>query len=989
MCEGPRALITVTINITPAAPTVTSPVVYCQGTAAVPLTATGTNLLWYTVAVGGVGSATAPTPSTATAGTTSYYVSQTTGVCEGPRAQIDVTVNPTPAAPTVTSPIDYCRGATAVALTATGTNLLWYTTAVGGVGSATAPTPSTATVGSTIYYVSQTTGVCEGPRAAITVNVNTVPPAPTVTSPVIYCQGATAVALTATGINLLWYTTAVGGVGSATAPIPSTTTVGSTNYYVSQTTGTCEGPRALITVTINITPAAPTVNTPVTYCQNAVAVPLTATGTNLLWYTTATGGVGSATAPTPSTTTPGSTDYYVSQTTGVCEGPRALITVTINPTPALPGVTSPVAYCQNATAVPLTAVGTNLLWYTTAVGGVGSATAPTPSTAAGGSTTYYVSQTILTCEGPRASITVNVTATPAAPTVTSPVVYCQSATAVPLTATGTNLLWYTTAVGGVGSATAPTPSTATAGSTDYYVSQSTNTCEGPRALITVTVNPTPALPGVTTPIVYCQNAVAVPLTATGTNLLWYTTATGGVGSATAPTPSTTTPGITTYYVSQTNLSCEGPRAAIDVNVVATPAAPTVVSPIRYCPNDPPAQLTATGTNLLWYNTAVGGVGSPIAPTPITSTPGTTSYYVSQTTTLGSCEGPRAQIDVIVNNTLTVNIGKDTTICQGDTVHFIPIVSIPATVYAWRSITPNVPNSTISSLNTLETTVRPVDTAQYVLRVTVGGCSTEDTVQVNVRWKPIVEAGDPVAICLNKSTLLRGVITHTSGPITTYSWTPTDSLTTPNAIQTYAHPTVSTWYRLSAITTIADYGCDFTSYDSVKVVVQPVIHAFAGNDTIAVSGVPHNLHGTGGTTYIWSSPTAVISNPNSQNATSILTGDANFFLEVRDAVGCVGYDSVFVKLYDGPTFYIPTAFTPNGDGLNDVLRPIPAGISTISYFRIFNRYGELMFETTQYLKGWDGTFGGKPQPSGTYVWMVSGMDRNKKIVEMKGTTLLIR
>ncbi|MFC0776445.1 Ig-like domain-containing protein, partial [Terrimonas alba] len=458
-------------------------------------TASGSNtLLWYTVATGGTGSATAPTPSTAAAGSTTYYVSQVTSLnCEGPRASITVTVNPTPAAPTVTSPVVYCQGATATALTATpaaGNTLLWYTVATGGTGSATAPTPSTAAAGSTTYYVSQVTSLnCEGPRAAITVTVNPTPAAPTVTSPVVYCQGETATALTATpaaGNTLLWYTVATGGTGSATAPTPSTAAAGSTTYYVSQVTSlNCEGPRAAITVTVNPTPAAPTVTSPVVYCQGATATALTATpaaGNTLLWYTVATGGTGSATAPTPSTAAAGSTTYYVSQVTSLnCEGPRVAITVTVNPTPAAPTVTSPVVYCQGATATALTATpaaGNTLLWYTVATGGTGSATAPTPSTAAAGSTTYYVSQvTSLNCEGPRAAITVTVNPTPAAPTVTTPVVYCQGATATALTATasGSNtLLWYTVATGGTGSATAPTPSTAAAGSTTYYVSQVTS-----------------------------------------------------------------------------------------------------------------------------------------------------------------------------------------------------------------------------------------------------------------------------------------------------------------------------------------------------------------------------------------------------------------------------------------------------------------------------------------------------------------------------------
>ncbi|MBL7701999.1 MAG: T9SS type A sorting domain-containing protein [Ferruginibacter sp.] len=394
--------------------------------------------------------------------------------------------------PTATSPVNYCQNATASPLQATGSNLLWYTTATGGTGSTTAPTPSTTTIGSTTYYVTQTIGSCESARLPIVVNVTASTPAPTVTSPVNYCQNAVATQLTATGTNLLWYTTATGGTGSATAPTPSTTAIGSTSYYVSQTQSCGESPRAVIVVNVSAVPAAPAVTSPLTYCQNVTAPALTATGTNLMWYTVATGGTGSAAAPVPSTATAGSTTWYVSQSNNGCESPRSSITVNINAAPAAPTVTTPVTYCQNATAVPLTATGTALLWYTTATGGTGSATAPTPSTAAPGSTNYYVSQTISGCESPRAVIAVNVTGLPAAPTVTSPVVYCQNSTATALTATGTNLKWYTTATGGTGSTTAPTPITAAAGNTAYYVSQSNNCGEGPRAEINVTVTPTPS-----------------------------------------------------------------------------------------------------------------------------------------------------------------------------------------------------------------------------------------------------------------------------------------------------------------------------------------------------------------------------------------------------------------------------------------------------------------------------------------------------------------
>ena len=159
-----------------------------------------------------------------------------------------------------------------------------------------------------------------------------------------------------------------------------------------------------------------------------------------------------------------------------------------------------------------------------------------------------------------------------APTATSPVNYCQNATAVPLQATGTNLLWYTTATGGTGNPVAPTPSTAVAGSTTYYVSQTVG-CESQRLAIMVNVAVTATVPTVISPVTYCQNSTAVPLTATGTNLLWYTAATGGTGNANAPTPSTVLAGSSNYYVSQTNGCGESPRVAVSVVVIGTPSAP--------------------------------------------------------------------------------------------------------------------------------------------------------------------------------------------------------------------------------------------------------------------------------------------------------------------------------------------------------------------------------------------------------------------------------
>jgi Ig-like domain CHU_C associated len=829
-----------TVNPLPVAPIVTSSVTYCQGQTALPLTATGTGLLWYTTATGGTGSATAPTPTTVLVATTNYYVSQTAvGGCESQRALIAVTVSITPAAPTVISPVNYCQNAPAMALNATGTNLKWYTTATGGVGSSTAPTPLTTTLGATTYYVSATTGICEGPRAAIVVNITAVPLAPVVTSTFTYCQGVTAPALTATGTSLLWYTTSSGGTGSSSAPIPNTTTVGTTTYYVSQTTG-CESQRASIAVTVIAGTPAPTVTTSTfTYCQGTTATILSATGTNLLWYTTATGGTGNATAPTPSTATAGTFTFYVSQTIGICESPRASITVTVNATPAAPTVITPVNYCQNVAAAPLVATGTNLKWYTTSTGGVGSTTVPTPITTALGTTIYYVSQTnsVGSCEGPRAAITVNVLSVSPAPTVISPVTYCQAATAVPLTATGTNLLWYTASTGGTGSATAPTPSTATAGSVTYYVSQNSSCGESARTPITVVVNATPTAPTATAAIGYCQAATATALTATGTNLLWYTVPTGGTGSATAPTPSTATAGVTNYYVSQTILGCESPRTLIAVTITALPSLPTVTTPITYCIGATATALTATGTGLKWYTTATGGVGSATAPTPLTGTIGSTTYYVSQTT--AGCESGRAAIVVNVTAITAAPIVTTPVVyCQGATTTALVATGTnllwysAATGGTGSATAPTITTATVGSTTYYVSQTGNCESPRAAIVVTVNPTPTAPIVTPAISYCQ----GSPAVALSATGTLLKWYADATT--TTALTGAPTPSTTT----------TGTTTYYVSQTTGVCEGP---RAAIAVTVTSAPAITVQPQDITSCATTATFNVTATGtGLTYQW-------------------------------------------------------------------------------------------------------------------------------------------
>ncbi len=663
---------TLTLSVSqPAAPGVTPPAsAYCEGVTPPALLATpaaGGTLNWYGQnPTGGTATGTATVPSTTAAaiGNRLYYVSQTIGGCESPRASILVTVTDTPIAPN-TSPLIYCINQSVNPLTATpsaGGTLNWYgTNAMGGMASSIPPTPPTTATGVKTYYVSQSLGSCEGPRASLAVTVNSLPAAPAVPpASTTYCEGQTAVALSATGQNLRWYgQNPTGGTPSANATVPSTAVaaIGTTPYYVSQTVNNCEGPRAAISVVVRARPATPVPTPAPEYCQNQAAAALVATpsaGGTLNWYgPNLNGGTATGTATVPLTTQSGTVNYYVSQSATGCESARIPIPVTVKPTPIAPGVATPLIACQNRTGYALTATpstGGTLNWYgTSAMGGMATATPAALSTTAVGSTIYYVSQSVNGCEGPRAGLTVTVNAVPAIPTLPASPTYCEGAVAAPLSATGVGLRWYGASATGISfSPNATTPSTAAAaiGTTLYYVSQFVAGCESDRGGIPVLVKDTPNAPGVSA-IDFCQGTPVPVLNATpaaNATLNWYGAATGGSASPTAPLPINTTVGTTVYYVSQTLVGCEGPRTGLNVRVKATPAAPGV-NPISFCNNSPAQPLTASGSSLKWYDAGDNPLSG--TPTPDTRNVGNQTFKVSQTSN-ENCEGPKASLSVIIN-----------------------------------------------------------------------------------------------------------------------------------------------------------------------------------------------------------------------------------------------------------------------------------------------------------------------------------------------------
>ena len=188
------------------------------------------------------------------------------------------------------------------------------------------------------------------------------------------------------------------------------------------------------------------------------------------------------------------------------------------------------------------------------------------------------------------------------------------------------------------------------------------------------------------------------------------------------------------------------------------------------------------------------------------------------------------------------------------------------------------------------------------------------------------------------------------------------------------------------------GCADSALQTVTVIAPPVVNA--GNDTSVVVNQPLQLRAVSDpsdVSWLWS-PSAglsdsVIANPMASFPDGIT--NMKYTVKATDTSGCFGLADVHVKIFKTePSIFVPNAFTPGGAS-NNIFRPIPVGISSLTYFRVYDRWGRLMYNTSRLGDGWDGNAGGKPQDSGGYVWMVRGITYTGETITKKGTMVLLR
>jgi gliding motility-associated-like protein len=399
----------------------------------------------------------------------------------------------------------------------------------------------------------------------------------------------------------------------------------------------------------------------------------------------------------------------------------------------------------------------------------------------------------------------------------------------------------------------------------------------------------------------------------------------------------------------------------------------------YCSDDTSVIVTAPYgyQNYAWYNNnftqTLGNQQTLVFPSPPVA--GTT-IAVKVTPYNGyGCEDT-LYARLIDTLTLTANAGKDTLSCNYGPVP-IGANAKPGLVYSWS------PAAGLNNPNISNPLASPAVTTNYVLttRHDGGGCVDTDTVLVK-------------AAVIDSSLRVLGKLMYCSGygDSTIFVVQPTDSIQwfrdnipINGAHQTNYRVTKSGAYHAVLFN---EAGCSIAT-EKKDVIIEIPKPGITYPLQYAVVDLPIKLQARQfGVSASWA-PVNNLDNALSYTPSFQSNYDQLYTVQIKTIAGCVTVDTQLVKIVPHVDMFVPNAFTPNNDGLNDFLRPTLMGIKELRYFRIYNRWGQLLFEAKTDRPGWNGVFKGVAQPTQVVVWIAEGLGVDGRTYTRKGTAALVR
>lgn len=961
--------------------------------------------------------------------TTTYTVEATnTNGCVNTNT-VTVNVNPLPTITTSFSSITICEGDTAQLSASGGVSYQWSPGAT--LSCTTCPDPVASPLLNTVYTVAVTDANGCTNRDSVEVNVNVLQPGNFIADTAI-CIGES-VTLFANGFTTYnWYPNT--NLTCTTCPNPVATPTATTTYFAAvEDANGCQDTGSVV-ITVNQLPT-PTISVGDDSLCIGTSTNIVATG-GVQYDWTPSAGLSDPQIANPIATPTATTDYTVLVTdANGCQNTTSQL-ITVLPLPTVT-INSASPYVCKYDSTQLTATGgVSYSWGPTA--SLTCSTCPDPEAFPLVTTMYTVEVTDQFGCVNEDSIEILVNS--AAGNISPDTSICIGGAANLTIGGGVSYNWYPAV--DLSCTNCPTPvATPTATQTYNVEVTDANGCRD-TADVTVTVNPLPTVSaGQDVTICESESAQLNAVAPTATSFSWSPAI--ALNNSTIANPLATPTNTITYTVTVEDVNTCVNTDDVTVTVNQRPNT-NAGNDVAICLGDS-VDLQASGA--ISYNWNPGsGLSCNNCPDPTAFPTSTTTYTVTGTAANGCTR--EDQITVTVNSLPTVAVTPSSTICIGDDIQ---LVASGGVSYQWSPATDlsctNCPNPIATPTTTTTYTVVAFNAAgcsdETTTTVTVASpaaitVSSDTTVcpdepvqlsasgGVTYNWTPqnngmvggntatptlsvtqnqvytltvldnngceIIETleigvfvpADPQATTSVDSICFGESVTLGSSNGVTYSWLPDASLDIPSVPNPVATPDVTTTYTIEIIDA---NGCPNT--DEVTVTVIQLPNVDAGPDISLYAASRAVLEATGAVSYVWS-PNIWIQDTTVARTFIFPEDTITYYVIGTDAFGCWNIDSVNVYVLPTPKFFVPNAFTPDGDGQNDLFRIQYAENFLLESLQIFNRWGQVVFSTEDIGEAWDGRLSnGDPLPTGTYIYIIRGTDEIGAPLYRQGNITLMR
>ncbi len=923
LCSSVPTPVTVTVN---PIPTITGvvPGVQCgPGITTLSATASAGIINWYTAPTGGSLVNTGPTFSPSIPSTTTYFVDATASGCTSPvRTPVAGTVNLIPAAPVLGSNSPVCSGLP-INLNAAFVSGGSYSWTGPNTFSSTLQNPtigSSSAINAGTYFCTVTVLTCVSTSASVNVIVN---PTPTISGvvPGVRCgSGTVGLSATASAGTISWYNAPSGGVLLGTGPTYTTPIISTTtSYYVDATASGCTSPtRTLVTATVNVIPAPPTLGSNSPVCSG-LPINLNAqfvSGGSYSWTGPSTYASNLQNPIIPGAAPINAGTYFCNVTVLGCVSANNSITVVVITPPTITGVT-PGTRC-GAGIVPLSATASSgtINWYTVPTLGSVVNTGPGYSPSIPATTSYYVDATASGCTTPvRSLVTATVNLIPTPPLIGSNSPVC-SGLSINLNASfvaGGSYSW-TGPNAFISSVQNPIIASASAiNAGTYFCTVSVLGCISSSSSANVVVNATPIAPATGSNSPICAGStlnlttgvIASTYSWTGPASFTATTQNANIGSATVAAAGT-------YNLVVTSAAgCISPPGTVVVIVDPVPTVNANSDQVK-CANNPVTALNGSKINAIgaiWSGGA--GTFSPnnttlnatYTPTAAEIIGGGLTLTLTSTGT-GACAAVNDPMTIVINPSPTINVGADQIICQGAGVPLTAAVTGSPTSILWTTTgTGTFTSASLFSTNYTHS-VPEIGAGAITLTATVSkaGCiNVSDNLTLTVNPNPTLVITNPASVCApgTADISLPALRTGSVGVSSVSYWTnsgATLSLGTPSAVGGPAGTYTNYIRGVSAA------GCFAIQPITVTVTNPPTVVITNPATVCAPSTVDLTLPAvttgsTAGLTFGYftnAGATIAVLPPNTISASS------TYYIKGTDAFNCFDIKPVIVAITPGPT-----------------------------------------------------------------------------------------